>query len=252
VPSQDQYEWTDGVYSGLLRPGPRPITFLHGLCGAAIHFDGAFDADCLEGRGLLALDLPGFGNSAKSDATGIEDQVAACRAVMSETGFEGGWLVAHSMASSAAARLGDGMAGVILLEGNLVAEDLEFSDWILGIPEDEFEAEFARLQATAEMNLRFKTRIADPALRRRYAETWRQCRPSTVRGVAAEINADTRAGTQIRLLAGRHRPVWLYSGDQRPAASVDHFRVRTIPAAGHFLMFDNPDAVYAAIGEDAI
>jgi pimeloyl-ACP methyl ester carboxylesterase len=250
------FDWSGGPLCGLFRPGDAPILLLHGLSGGAVHFDRAFEAEALDGRGLLALDLPGFGESAAARRVDIAAQVDACLDALRQAGFERPWVVAHSMAASAAARLAAESCGVILLEGNLLPRDLAFSDRVLSIPEPDFPAEYAKIKRAAETILKMQTRLADREARARYAETWRRCDADSVRRVASEINADTRAANPLRLLASCGRPVIAYFGDSKPGlpAAVEELGVRTriIPQADHFPMLDNPAATYAAIGEDAI
>lgn len=251
-----EFDWAGGALSGLFRPGGAPILFLHGLSGGAVHFDRAFEAEALDGRGLLAVDLPGFGESAAARRVEIAAQVDACRTALGQARFERPWVVAHSMAASAAARLAAESRGVILLEGNLLPRDLAFSDRVLGIAEADFPAEYAKIQKAAETILKMQTRLSDRDARARYAETWRRCGAEAVRRVALEINADTRAAEPLRLLRGCGRPVVAYFGDAKPGlpAAVEELGLRTriIPRADHFPMLDNPAATYAAIGEDAI
>jgi pimeloyl-ACP methyl ester carboxylesterase len=250
------FAWDGGALSGLYRTGPGPILFLHGLSGGAVHFDAAFETDALAGRGLLALDLPGFGESFAARRVDVAAQVDACREALRQAGFARPWVVAHSMAASAAARLAAECAGAILLEGNLLPRDLSFSDRILSVAEADFPAEYRKIQKGAEVVLKIQTRIESRDARARYASTWRQCSPATVRQVAAEVNADTRAAEPLRLFRASGRPVTAYFGDSvaglSDAAAALGLRTRTIPRAGHFLMLDNPAATYAAIGEDAI
>jgi len=245
----------------LWRDGPRPIVFLHGLCGGAIHYDAAFEAAELKDRGLVAIDLPGFGESQMEGeiGVGLEAQRDACLAVFAALG-EGvrPTLVAHSMAGSVASQLLDEISSLILLEGNVSAEDLEFSDRILNMPEEDFEDEYARISKSAEIMMRLQTAVSDSARRGRYAATYRSCSARTVYHVAKDINLDARSGAIVRRLSGWGRRFYYYVGGDSnfDAGSISSKNfdvvVREISGARHFLMLDNPNDTYAAVANDAI
>ena len=62
---------------GYFRPGTPALVLLHGMCGSSDHFLGAFDSSALAPFGLLAVDIPGFGDSpAVSDPPSL-DRIAA-------------------------------------------------------------------------------------------------------------------------------------------------------------------------------
>ena len=251
--------WDLGELSVLWRDGPEPIVFLHGLCGGAVHYDAAFEADELKGRGLVAVDLPGFGESPaeRTNEVGISAQRAACRAVFASLGKNvRPALVAHSMAGSVASHLLNDISALVLLEGNVVAENLEFSDHILGMAADDFEADYARLSNSAEMMMRLQTAVANSAQRRRYAATYHCCSAQTVRRVAEDVNQDARSGAILRRLATWGRRFYYYVGSGSSFdASILSARgldavVRKISGARHFLMLDNPSETYGAIAND--
>lgn len=243
----------------LWRDGPDPIVFLHGLCGGAIHYDAAFEAAELRGRGLVAVDLPGFGESHAEGETeiGLDAQREAGRAVFAALGENvRPALVAHSMAGSVASQLLDGISALILLEGNVVAENLEFSDRILKTPAQNFARDYARISKSAETMMRLQTAVANPARRGRYAATYRSCSAETVRHVAEEINLDARSGAILQRLAAWGRRFYYYVGsDSNFDTNVISTKgldviVRKISGARHFLMLDNPSDTYAAIAND--
>ena len=253
--------WDGGTLSVLHRDGPNPIVFLHGLCGGAIHYDDAFTASALKGRGLTAVDLPGFGEShVDGDAdVGIDAQYAACRAVFGSLGAEV-WpaLVAHSMAGSVASRLLNDISCLVLLEGNLTVENLEFSDTILRIPAEDFEQEYARMCNSAELIFRLQTSVSDTTRRKRYAATFQTCTAQTVRRVAKETNSDVRRHAHLKRLTDWGRRFYYYVGanSKIDASAVSanglDVIVRTIQGARHFQMLDNPTETYAAIANDTL
>ncbi len=251
--------WPGGELSLLAREGPAPVVFLHGLCGGAVHFEGAFESPALAGRGLVAVDLPGFGDSAGDGPAEVtlDAMAAACRAVFADLGeAERPALVAHSMSASVASRLLDGISALVLLEGNIVADNLEFSDHLLQIPAENFEREFGRVQQTAELILRMQTSLADGVQRARYGATYLACSAAVVRRICQQTNLETRAGETLHRLADWGRRWFYYVGadgaleEAAVAAASPQVVVRSVPRARHFIMFDNPGETYSAIARD--
>ena len=228
------------------------MLLLHGLCGASIHFDEAFSAAPLAGRELIAVDLPGHGDSRFANA-GIDDAAEACYAVLNELKVQRPWVAAHSFSSSVAVRLLDKIRGLVLLEGNLLAEHLSFSDRLLRIPEPQYVADFDRLRAGAEVMMRMQTSIAASDERARYAATYRMCDARSVRRMALETNAETRAAKQIAELRDWHGKVIYFAGEESYLSvaalqnALPRMTVQEIPKARHFVMLDNPTATFAAL-----
>jgi pimeloyl-ACP methyl ester carboxylesterase len=247
--------WRGGTLSMLARAGRGPgLLMLHGLCGGAVHFDAAFHAKALDGHALVALDLPGFGESAGLGRCSLDEPADAARHAATALGLTRPMVVAHSMAASVAARLTGMAAGLVLLEGNVLPAHLGFSDRLLGGGEAAFRAEFPRMQATAAMILKYQTRqVAAPALRR-YAETWSACEANTVWSLIAAFNPEVRAGAVSARLAAYDGPLLcLYGteGDYATSApelarALPNAELRAIEGAAHYLMLDAPEAVYAA------
>lgn len=260
IPERRTWKWRNAELSALWRDGPEPIVFLHGLCGGAVHFDRAFGAQELLGRGLVAIDLPGFGLSSavRSESCGIEGAVAAVSEVLDELAPVQPWFVAHSLSSSVAGRLLDRAAGLVLLEGNLLASHLDFSDRLLAFSVDTFAEEYSRIRRGSELMLRLKSKVPTRKERARYAETFAQCSAEAVRIAAAEGNVDTRAGNQREILRRWSGPAYYYCGEDGDADEAEvrscgtGVTVRTIPRASHFLMFDNAQETYSMIAADAV
>lgn len=247
-------EGDGGRVSALRRDGVGAgIVFLHGLCGGAIHFDRAFSTTSLAGIPLLAVDLPGFGQSLLQP--NLDAMAGAVRVAIVASGFERPLLVAHSMASSIAMRLLPATSGIVLLEGNLFASHLDFSDRIIGVPEADFRIDYARMQRTSKIILRYQTSITDDAVLARYAATWRECAPETVWRVAEGISKEVRAGRVAEAYAQADVPLTcVYGAIGAYAKSVPDIASR-LPAArlvaieksAHYPMLDAPDATYAAV-----
>lgn len=246
--------WRDGALSVLMRNGRGPgLLLLHGLCGGAIHFDAAFRAPMLEGSALMAVDLPGFAESAGLGRRSLDEMAEAVRVAAASFGLSRPIVAAHSMAASIAARLTGFAAGIALYEGNVLPSHLGFSDRLLRGGEAVFRSEFPRMQATAAMILKYQTRQVETDALRRYAETWSACQAETVWALIAAFNPEVRSGTVAARLAAYGGPLLcLYGSEGDYAASalelaraLPNAATRPVPRAAHYLMLDAPDAVYA-------
>lgn len=242
--------------SVLSRSGYGPgIVFLHGLCGGAVYFDQAFEYEQLRGCALLAPDLPGFGESASARLVSLDDIARSVESAIAAMGFETYLIVAHSMASSIAARLLCRACGIVLVEGNLLPAHLEFSDRVISSSRNEFSSEFARMQRTARMILRYQTRIEDEAALGRYARTWSACSADTVWDVASAINAEVRGGVLIERFAASGFPLTcVYGADGGYANTIPdvvqrlpHASFEPIARAAHYPMLDAPNETYGIV-----
>jgi pimeloyl-ACP methyl ester carboxylesterase len=251
--------WRGGDLSVLHRPGPDPIVLLHGLCGGAIHFAEAFSVERLADRGLAAIDLPGFGLSEFTTPEDIEisAQADACRTIFGALGLnDKPHLAVHSASGAVAGLLVHDIQSLVMFEGNLIAQNLEFSDRLIEIPEDSFESEYARIVKTARLMLKMQSRIQDDERRKDCAATYAQCMAGSVRKVALEINTWTRANKTVKALVGNQIPFYYYIGnDTNLADNTIHetglkVKVRRIADAAHFLMLDNPLETYVALAHD--
>ncbi len=236
-----------------------PIVFLHGLCGSSVYFDGAFAHPALETKPLLALDLPGFGSSPALDDQGLDKIAATVVAVMQEiSNGRSPWIVAHSMSSSIAARVLDQVGGVTLIEGNLLPEHLDFSDRILKDSRNDYCRTHRRMQEMADVIVRYQTRLRDPVLIERYAQSYMQCGAAVVWDIAAGCSQDVRTGRTVDLINAWGGPVTCLSGALSPynetapsiVARLPNVKLSLVAASKHFPMLDNPDETYSLLAAD--
>lgn len=231
------------------------LLLLHGLYGDHRYFAEAAAAEALAGMDLLAVDLPGFGATAPVDEP-VLDQMARKVRPLCAGGAQPVFLVAHSMASSIAARLLDPAAGLISLEGNILPPHLKVSDRLKGLDATAFASEFSRLQRMAETVVKWETRVADAERRRDLAQSYQLCSADTVRRVAVAVNDDVRSGVLAGFLSAHILPMLTiyggaseYGGTQAEMARMfPGMEFACIAAAGHFPMLDAPAQTYDAIG----
>ncbi|MEK6311908.1 MAG: alpha/beta hydrolase, partial [Curtobacterium sp.] len=81
------------------RPGPDPVLLLHGVAGSWTTWTPLLDAaDGLRGRGVVLLDLPGWGSSpTPSEPLTIDDAAVVVAAVLDALGTGPVRVVGHSM-----------------------------------------------------------------------------------------------------------------------------------------------------------
>jgi pimeloyl-ACP methyl ester carboxylesterase len=249
-------DWSGGKLACYWRSGRgRPILLLHGICGGAIHFETAFAALSLRNNPLLAIDLPGFGYSTAFPGWDLETVKSAIKEAMDDYLDEEPWGVAHSISSSIAARLLPNLAGVTLLEGNLLPEHLDFSDKVLKFERHEYVNEFQRIQRSASVVMRFQTQLKDHGLINRYASTYGECTAETVWDIAAACNRDVREGELLHQFSEASKPMFTVFGrNSSYQKTVDKIRgalpamqLHGVAESGHFPMIDNPAATWKAV-----
>ena len=248
-----------GLSCMLRRGGRAAVLFIHGLGADKESFEGAFSYAGLRGHSLVAPDLVGFGESPKPDdfSYTMEDQARKLADLLDELGLEAVHLVAHSMGGIVGLKLcethADRVKSFTNAEGNLTAEDCTLSRSVISRSEDDFAA--GGFERFLEM---LEERFSGPndfsgaqylaMVRKTTARAFYRSSVSTVE----ESDSGRLLGAFINLAAPR---CYLY-GDRnqgRFPAEAELVKagvpVRFIPASGHSMMDDNPDAFYAVVAD---
>ncbi len=210
------------------RRGNPWILCIHGLQSNRTLFDQMFQDPAFASYALLALDLPGFGESSNPSAFSYDLQAHAdaCVAVVRQLAITSLHIIGHSLG---------GMIGVLLLEplhdvvrslvnmeGNLTAADCGLSAEIARQSFETFQQQ-PRTNPTADALAFYRTA------------------QSIARWAASED------------LLGRFNAAsvpTLYVHGERNAHKAQLLttaQVASIPEAGHFLLRDNPEATYRAL-----
>ncbi|MFI6335152.1 alpha/beta fold hydrolase [Streptomyces sp. NPDC050535] len=226
--------------------------YVHGLGATSTVYSAHIAARPeLAGRRTLFVDLPGHGISDRPQDFGytLEDHADALAAALDAGRAAGAELVAHSMGGAVAIVLAhrrpDLVSRLVLVEANLDPYPplKAGSSGIASYEEDDYveNGGHARVLDRIGPSWAATMRLADPrALHRTATGLARGTRP-TMRHMLLGVTAD-RVCLQGELsgeLPGR---------EGLEAAGV---RVVTVPAAGHNIMFDNPDAFVAEIAGQA-
>jgi len=238
------------------RKGSGPaLVMLHGLCGSGSYFDLSYEYPGLLNNELLAIDLPGFGESSKIDEWSVDGVAEVICSVLQYKNIRWPWVVAHSMSSSIAVRLLDEISGLVLIEGNLLPSHLDFSDRILRSGREEYSVEYGRLKQLAPILMRQQTRLSEDSKLKHYGASYQCCSSEVVWDAARECNADIRSGFPLRRLAKWRSPLILFYGDESGYADTTSEISGVLPDAemylirnsGHFPMLDNPSDTYDAL-----
>lgn len=229
-------------------PGANPArVYVHGLGAASAVYHAHIAARPeLAGRRSLFVDLPGHGVSDRPDDFGytLEEHAGAVAVALDAAGLTGAELIGHSMGGSVAVVLAhrrpDLVSRLVLTEANLDAFPPPGADSssIASYQEDEFVAGgYARVLEKVGPLWAATMRLADPRGLHRSAVGLRRGSDPVMRDLLEGLGIE-RVYLQGELsgeLPGRER---------LEAAGV---RVLTVAAAGHNIMFDNPDAFAAAV-----
>jgi pimeloyl-ACP methyl ester carboxylesterase len=238
--------------------------FVHGLGGCKNHFEQAF-FEVPAGRGVLAVDLPGFGESDRFPEE-TDYSFAAHAAVLGEVlcrttkdlGAARIVLTVHSMASGLLPEILaleiQPFAGLALLEGNLVPEDAEWSRRIVDMGEIEFQRYFTSLQKGGQYALAAELKAPQSkAELKRLAVCYCLADSRAFRATAAHALADTNAGLVIHALRKFTGPKLYLRGSQSSpwagwsALSEADVSGVVIEHSAHFPHVDNPKQTYSTI-----
>ncbi|MCX5522154.1 alpha/beta hydrolase [Streptomyces bobili] len=234
-------------------PGEEPArVYVHGLGAAsAVYHAHVAARPELAGRRSLFVDLPGHGISDRPQDFGytLEEHADAVAAALDAAGVTGAELVAHSMGGSVAIVLAlrrpDLVARLVVTEANLDAfpPSTAGSSGIASWTEEEFvDGGHVRVLENVGPLWAATMRLADPRGLHRSAVGLRRGSEPVMREILAGLDTIERVYLQGELSGP------LDGAEALEAAGV---RILTVPAAGHNVMFDNPDAFAQAVAADA-
>ncbi|MFH9827294.1 alpha/beta fold hydrolase [Streptomyces bobili] len=234
-------------------PGEEPArVYVHGLGAAsAVYHAHVAARPELAGRRSLFVDLPGHGISDRPQDFGytLEEHADAVAAALDAAGVTGAELVAHSMGGSVAIVLAhrrpDLVARLVVTEANLDAfpPSTAGSSGIASWTEEEFvDGGHARVLEKVGPLWAATMRLADPRGLHRSAVGLRRGSEPVMREILAGLDTIERVYLQGELSGP------LDGAEALEAAGV---RILTVPAAGHNVRFDNPDAFARAVATDA-
>jgi pimeloyl-ACP methyl ester carboxylesterase len=235
--------------------GGPSILFVHGLGGSKENFYWAFHSPALADCTLVTFDLPGTGLAEFDPTLGLDvsalSEIAEAVAVALLPGPH--WLAGASMGGLIAMlqfrRSGVGrVQGFVNLEGNLCPEDCMFSRRVISHTLESFSSFYEQMKE----ELRSSYSVGDKIIAQNMALNL------DVRAYYAysfETVEKSDSGLLLREFLTLQLPRLFLYGDRNktlsylPQLASGGIRVREIPSAGHFLFYDNPIAVFRAIGD---
>lgn len=243
----------------LVREGPRPVVFVHGLSASSAYFSEALERPELDGRGIVAIDLPGFGATEPPAGYGfsMREQSRVLAATIETAGLVDVTLVGHSMGGTislmAAQSLAPRVAGLVLAEAILVFDETLWSERISAVSLDEYRIEFESICRRPEIYARggLLRRRKDAVAR--IAPCITQTTAEAMHASAVDLKAEARDPWLYDLfLATRPQPIYVF-GDLHDTTRfcrqvrADGARVAIVPGSGHLMMLDNPGAFYEIV-----
>jgi pimeloyl-ACP methyl ester carboxylesterase len=224
------------------------VILIHGVGSSKEDFDSVWDRPEFSELSLLALDLPGFGKSAKSSefSYDLEDHAAVCAAVLEQYNPPSLHIVGHSVGGAIAVllaeQLQDKLMSLVSVEGNLIAEDCGL------VTRETAGVSFEKYEKTL-LAARRKRLISQD----RDTEAHDQMLPLAFYKTAVSTVKWSDSGSLIKSfqeLPGRK--LYIY-GDQNHHYPVikklENVPVISISGSGHHPMLDNPDEFYSKLGD---
>ncbi|WP_375188182.1 alpha/beta fold hydrolase [Sphingobium yanoikuyae] len=229
-----------------------PVIFLHGLGTTKEDFADAAFRPALCDRHLLGLDFPGFGETRCDDISIVDVPflVETLEALLKKMAITRCHLVGHSMgglvAQLAAERLGPTVRVIVSIEGNLTPQDCLFSrcveqfchdpDGLLG--ELFVRARAANIPGAALYATGLRHKL-DPAIL-----------PGLLRSLVAISDTPGLIDRFVDLTC--RRSLLVGQASVTSLSYLDWLRARSVPVrfiaeSGHFPMYSNPQAMWAAI-----
>lgn len=235
--------------------GGELLVLLHGLGCAKGSFDGAFTAECLRDRSVLALDLPGHGDSGHGlpgSLHTLEAFAAVTRMVIRQLadrtrGYDLVHFGGHSMGGAVGVILARGWTGTgcaVSIDGNLTGEDCGLASRAIAGQDPSAYA--------AEGHSQLIAGLLEPGLpsMTAWAAWLARADPAAVHAAARSLVAWSESGKLLTWFNALERKALLY-GDQEDkrhlTGRVDPAVTCQLPRCGHFPMIDNPGPLYQAL-----
>jgi pimeloyl-ACP methyl ester carboxylesterase len=239
----------------LRRPGDRaPLVCLHGFGSTKEDYADLALHPGFAGRDLVMLDAPGFGASTIDDPASlsipflVEAAVAACDAL----GLGRFHLSGHSMGGLTGLMLAhahpDRVLSFIDIEGNVAPEDCFLSRQIVEHPAATPDAFLAGFIERVSRRPEFASRLYAVALPVKV-------RATSARPVFESMVSLSDGAPLMDMLAGLSCPRLFIHGAQNRHLSYlgglpgKGVKVVEIPESGHFPMYSNPPALWAAMAD---
>jgi pimeloyl-ACP methyl ester carboxylesterase len=243
----------DLTLATLRRDGSRePVVFLHGFGSTKEDYADAALHPAFTGRGLLAYDAPGCGQSSCSDTSkvSIPFLVATAETMLEHAGIDRFHLVGHSMggltALLLAARNPDRVLSFVDIEGNVAPEDCFLSRQVVTHPATDDDAFFDDFIDRNRRAPAYSAALYATGLRHKV-------RPGAVRPVFTSMVELSDHGDLLTTFLKLPFPRMFMYGEQNahlsylPTLAAGGVVLAPIPHSGHWPMYANPVAMWNRI-----
>jgi len=247
---------TDVSVDLLYRAGSKtPILFLHGFGSTKEDYADIMFWPAFQDHAVLAYDAPGYGGSRVADASklSIPFLVSVARTMLSKFDIDRFHLVGHSMGGLTSLMLAHELGNRVLsftnIEGNVAPEDCFLSRQIITHFDENPEDFLGEFQERARAQSFFSHHLYSVALPLKVQLS----SPRPIFESMVQLSDDDPLLTWFIDLPGSCAFV---HGDQNagltylPKLREGGVDVVSIPHSGHFPMYANPPAMWAAIAEN--
>jgi len=210
------------------------------------------------GKILIACDVPGHGVGLRLKCYDFDSLWKVVHGVLSPSQWQQTVIVLHSMSSAFLPEINLSKIppmGIILIEGNISAEDSEWSRYIASLTEENYQDWFHRMIKIAPYILReqLKTHQTKNDLIH-FSKGFTQVDKNALKEIANQTFLRTSNGEIIRAIKNIKVPIKYLRGEKSASRGesskiLDNFEIPiiTIPRSGHYPMIDNPHATWEAI-----
>jgi len=241
-------------------PGHPAVVFLHGLSASREYFDSAFQSELARYYGLVALDIPGFGESSTSDGDyDLTKQAERIRAVIMSLQLQDVILVGHSH-SGPVTLLVTGLLPslvrrIILVEGSITATH----GWAPRIASQslaDYRVTFAEEQKNSYSHFEAELVKKEPACIAAMQKAFAKTTPEAMHGSAVSLVEYCSSVDLVQAFGALSIPVVYLLGEGNREELVENEQIRKLPEegvhvqlqpGGHCLMFDDPARFYHTI-----
>lgn len=239
--------------AALRRDGLKPpFVFLHGFGSTKEDYADFVRHEAFDDHGLLAFDAPGCGQTDCSDLgrINIPFLVQTAQAVLAAEGIDRFHLAGHSMGGLTALMLADERPDRVLsfcdIEGNIAPEDCFLSRQIVQHADPDPVAFFDAFIARAHAAPAYASALYASSLPHKV-------RAEAVRGIfTSMVELSDKGDLMTRFLGLPCSKTFMFGDQNRTLSYLDHIRengvsLAEIPQCGHFPMYSNPPAMWAAL-----
>jgi len=233
--------------------GQPTLVLVHGLGCSLKYWSCVFEAPEFAAYRIIALDLPGFGRSAKSENYDyrLPSQAAVVLALLRELQVEQYILIGHSMGGTVAILMAlqqpPQLARLIVIEPNLRACAAQLSRTIVKQTEDDFTAHYAQFQTQAIATVKSWFIDMQQADLAEYIAELLQTTPVSMYRSAASLMQVTAAEDFLLQFQQLALPKYFLVGAEtlktRPlpeSLRAADMPVIVVPGVGHMMMVDDP------------